>query len=301
MPKITVVGSISTDFVVTVNKRPKIGETIEGQSFATKFGGKGANQAVACSRLGAETHMIGAVGDDDFGERLLENLEENGISVNNVERVTHCSSGSAFITLSDGDNSIVYIPGANAELNKSTIEKAEKLVASSDIVLVQNETPKHIVETLIDLCHELTTPILLNPAPAREINEEFMDKVSFLTPNETEFSVLFPEKSVKEILEKYPNKLILTLGEKGAQYFDGKEMITVPSFKSNNVVDTTGAGDTFNGAFAYAYASGMVIEESIRFANLAASLSIQKEGAQIGSPTLNEMKGRNEFEKKWNT
>lgn len=302
MAKITVMGSISTDFVVETGKRPAPGETVEGKAFSTSFGGKGANQAVASARLGAETTMLGAVGEDTFGGELLRNLEENGISVTNVERVTH-SSGSALITLVEGENSIIYVPGANGVYTSEMLERLiveQPIIQESDIILVQNETPIKTVNHLIKRCKELDVPLLLNPAPARELDTELIEKVTFLTPNETEFAVLFPGEEVDSVLEKYPNKLIVTLGSKGATFHDGESVQLVPSISIDNVVDTTGAGDTFNGAFAFAYASGLSVKESIRFGNLAAGLSIQQPGAQTGAPTIEQMKEHEQFEKEWN-
>lgn len=302
MSNIIVVGSISTDFIVGADKRPLVGETIEGKSFTTDFGGKGANQAVACARLGANTRMLGAVGGDEFAERLLKNLQKNNINISNVERVTHLSSGSAVITLVNGDNSIIYVPGANAEYNPSDIQtyfknkKDEKI----DLVLVQNETKVETVESLVDLCKLENIPVLLNPAPARPITKDTIEKLTFLTPNETEFKTLFPNEILEDVLTQYPKKLIVTLGSKGAIFHDGETIIKVPSISVENVMDTTGAGDTFNGVFAVAITSGLQIEESIKFGNLAAAIAIQNEGAQNGMPTLDEMKGRMEYEKKWN-
>lgn len=301
MPKITVVGSISTDFVVETDKRPSMGETVEGKTFNTSFGGKGANQAVASARLGAETHMLGAVGQDTFGEELLNNLRTNHIFVENVERVTH-SSGSAFITLYNRDNSIIYVPGANGAYSPDRLEalvNGQTVIQKSDIVLVQNETPEETVNKLIERCHELNVPLLLNPAPARGLDQNLIEKVAFLTPNETEFEVLFPGETMEDVLKQYPNKLIVTLGSKGSTYFDGKSVQVIPSLTVANVVDTTGAGDTFNGAFAFAFASGLPIKDSIQFANIAAGLSIQKVGAQTGAPTLDQMKEHDHFEKAW--
>lgn len=299
MGKITVVGSISTDFIVSTDRRPEVGETVEGKGFNTAFGGKGANQAVVAARLGKETHMVGAVGGDEFAERLLDNLKENHISVNNVERVTHLPSGSALITLADGDNSIIYVPGANAKVTTKEIDKAANDIQESDMVLVQNETPQSTVDYLINKCSEWEISILLNPAPARKISQEYVEAVNYLTPNETEFALLFPNQSMEEVLERYPDKLMITLGEKGVVYHDGEKVVTVPSYHVKKVVDTTGAGDTFNGAFAVARTSGLSMEQSIKFANLAAAVSIQKKGAQAGAPTLEEMKGLNEYEEEW--
>ncbi|GEK90440.1 ribokinase [Alkalibacterium kapii] len=298
MVKITVVGSISTDFIIETDKRPDIGETVEGQNLSTAFGGKGANQAVAAARLGAEVSMIGTVGKDTFADELLNNLKENRIITDDVERVTHLTSGSAMITVKDGDNSIIYIPGANNALTAERIEKAQETLKASDLVILQNEVPVEAIEKVIDLCSEIDTPVLYNPAPARKLNEASIEKVRFLTPNETEFSVLFPREDMVEVLKRYPNKLLITSGSKGVYYHDGIEVRLV---RANKVipVDTTGAGDTFNGAFAVAWSSGLSIEESIRFGNLAASLSIQKKGAQTGIPTIAEMKGSSVYEKEW--
>lgn len=298
MVKVTVVGSISTDFIIETDKRPAVGETVEGENFSTAFGGKGANQAVAASRLGADVYMIGTVGQDAFADELLKNLEKNHIFIDDVERVTHLTSGSAVITIQDGDNAIIYIPGANNALMPERIEKVREQLRTSDLVIVQNEVPVEVIEELIRVCSELDTPVLYNPAPARELSKEAIDKVSFITPNETEFSVLFPGEKMEEVLTHYPNKLLVTAGSEGVYYHDGTKVKLVPANKVIPV-DTTGAGDTFNGAFAVAWTNGLTIEESIRFGNLAASLSIQKMGAQSGIPTLNEMKGSTLYEKEW--
>ncbi|WP_080147043.1 ribokinase [Marinilactibacillus piezotolerans] len=293
MANILVVGSISTDLVVNADRKPEIGETIEGKEFQTFFGGKGANQAVACARLGAQTAMAGAVGEDEFGIRLLENLTYNQVSIDQVVRIKEHASGTALITVVEGDNSIIYVAGANRQFTPEklfqTEEQLERLKAS-DIVLVQNETPVKTIEKLILTCQEYHVPVLYNPAPARLISEEWIEKVAFLTPNETEFKVLFPDKTMEEMLFKYPSKLIITLGEDGAVFCNGEKIISIPAFPVERIVDTTGAGDTFNGAFAVAYAEGKTIEESVRYANKAASLSIQRSEAQNGMSTLENLK-----------
>lgn len=183
LSKIIVVGSISTDFVVEANKQPEIGETIEGNQFQTNFGGKGANQAIACARLGAEVQMLGAVGEDDFGKRLLDNLSHNNISIEGVKAITEQPSGSAFITIVDGDNSIIYIAGANGQYTAEMLSENLEKFKNSDMVLVQNETPEETVEKIITLYAELGIPVLYNPAPARKISSDLIEKVTFLTPN----------------------------------------------------------------------------------------------------------------------
>lgn len=297
--KIIVFGSISTDFVVTTDRRPQLGETVTGLDFTTTFGGKGANQAVACARLGAEVHMVGTVGSDLFGEELLRNLEENNVSIHNVERVTHAPSGSAHITISEGDNSITYVPGANNEMDISRIQSLEAFIQEAGMVIIQNEIPQAVVEEIINISFENNVSVLYNPAPARKINSNVLEKATFITPNESEFHELFPDLSISQGLEKYSKQLILTMGSKGVYFHDGDKEQRVSAYKVKPV-DTTGAGDTFNAAFAVAIVNGLSIEESIKFGNLAASLSIQKFGAQGGMPTIEEMRASENFEEKWN-
>lgn len=298
MKKIMVIGSISTDFNVITTKRPEIGETIRGESFSTSFGGKGANQAVAAARLGAEVKMVGTVGTDEFGTLLLANLEKNGINTDNVERVTEIESGSAHITLVDNDNSIIFIPGANNAFNEARLEPLKEEIKTVDFVIIQNEIPMAIITQLIDICDELGVQTIYNPAPAEQVERELVEKVTYLTPNETEFSVLFSGLPIEEGLRNYPNKLIVTLGSEGVAYFDGEEIINVPSYQVP-VTDTTGAGDTFNGAFAYALSKNANLTTSIQFGNLVAAISIQKFGAQGGMPTLAEVKENEHYEKEW--
>lgn len=298
MNKIIVFGSISTDFVVTTNKRPAVGETVTGSDFETTFGGKGANQAVASARLGAEVHMVGTVGEDLFGKELIQNLEENGIHTSNVEAVTDRPSGSAHITICDGDNSIIYIPGANNEIDVERIHSLEAFVQEAQMVVVQNEMPQQIVNEIIELCFKNDVPVIYNPAPAREMDQVVLEKATYFTPNESEFHQLFEGLTISEGLAKYPNQLILTMGSKGVYFHDGEKEQKIPAYKVQPV-DTTGAGDTFNGAFAVAISSGLDMAESIRFGNLAASLSIQKFGAQGGMPSIEEMKESEYFEKTW--
>lgn len=298
MKEIMVIGSISTDFNVVTDKRPGIGETVRGQRFSTSFGGKGANQAVAAARLGAEVKMVGTVGTDEFGDLLLKNLEKNRINTDNVERVTHSESGSAHITLVDNDNSIIFIPGANNQFEEKRLTRLREEIAEVDFVILQNEIPMHIVVKLIEICKELGVRTIYNPAPAEVIETEIIEKVTYFTPNESEFNVLFPELTIEEGLKKYPQKIIITLGAQGVAFFDGKEIVNVPSYKVP-IIDTTGAGDTFNGAFVYALSKEANLKTSIQFANLVAAISIQKYGAQGGMPTLSEVKENEYYEKEW--
>ncbi|WP_225744542.1 ribokinase [Marinilactibacillus sp. Marseille-P9653] len=292
MSKLLVVGSISTDFVVETKREPKVGGTIFGETFETHFGGKGANQAVAAARLGAEVEMFGAVGSDVFGERLLDNLKKNAVGSNHVQIIKDAPSGSAVITVMNGDNMIIYVAGANDAYTPDCLFQNQQqidMLKQSDMVLVQNELPQATIEKLIDQSYQNRIPVLYNPAPARKLTEELMKFITFLTPNETEFQEMFPGQSISNMLEKYSNKLIVTLGQNGAQFHDGDKIVTVPAIEIEHVVDTTGAGDTFNGAFAVAYMEGQTLEECVRFANKAAAVSIQKSGAQNGMPSIEDI------------
>ncbi|KRF52882.1 MULTISPECIES: ribokinase [Priestia] len=288
MAKVTVIGSSSMDLVVTSNIRPGAGETVLGESFKTVPGGKGANQAVAAARLGADVSMIGCVGEDHYGKAILENFKSNGVSVKNVKPVTDSDSGTAHIILAEGDNSIVVVKGANDYITPDYVEKAKEKIKEADIVLIQQEIPEETVEYVAQLCQELKVPLLLNPAPARPLKAEVIEQVSYITPNEHEAELLFEGKEKEEVLKQYPNKLFITEGKQGVRYFNGEKEVLVPSYQVETI-DTTGAGDTFNAALAVALAEGMGFEKGIRFANRAASLSVTKFGAQGGMPTRKEV------------
>ncbi|MGG0462928.1 ribokinase [Priestia aryabhattai] len=288
MAKVTVIGSSSMDLVVTSNIRPGAGETVLGESFKTVPGGKGANQAVAAARLGANVSMIGCVGEDHYGKAILENFKSNGVSVENMKPVTDSDSGTAHIILAEGDNSIVVVKGANDYITPDYVEKAKEKIKEADIVLIQQEIPEETVEYVAQLCQELKVPLLLNPAPARPLKAEVIEQVSYITPNEHEAELLFEGKEKEEVLKQYPNKLFITEGKQGVRYFNGEKEVLVPSYQVETI-DTTGAGDTFNAALAVALAEGMGFEKGIQFANRAASLSVTKFGAQGGMPTRKEV------------
>ena len=276
------------DLVVTSAKRPGAGETVLGDSFSTVPGGKGANQAVAAARLGADVTMIGRVGDDPFGVEIVNNLKRNHVSVDYVEPVTHCGSGTAHIILAEGDNSIVVIKAANNEVTPHYIDRSLDAFNKADMVMIQQEMPEETVTHVSRICRKLGIPLLLNPAPARPLEKEVIENAAYLTPNEHEAKMIFADMTVSEALRKYPNKLFITEGSRGVRYFDGTQEVLVPSYKVE-AVDTTGAGDTFNAAFAVALAEGKPIYESVRFANRAASLSVTKFGAQGGMPSRQEV------------
>lgn len=290
MAKIVVIGSASMDLVVTSAKRPGAGETVLGDSFKTVPGGKGANQAVAAARLGAEVTMVGCVGDDSFGETILNNLQSNGVITDYVEPVTDMESGTAHIILAERDNSIVVVKAANDRITPEYVDQAEKVIQAADIVLIQQEIPEETVVHVSAICAKYQVPLMLNPAPARPVPSVVIERAAYITPNEHEAAILFHDEPLGDVLRRYPNKLIVTEGKKGVRYFDGMQEVVVPGYKVE-AVDTTGAGDTFNGAFAVALAEGMSLTDSLRFANRAASLSVMKFGAQGGMPSRLEVEG----------
>lgn len=279
---ITVIGSINMDIVVKTDIFPKQGETVLGNLFTTIPGGKGANQAVAAARLGSPVQMIGAVGEDSFGKELYSNLKNENIDVDAIAKTTN-STGIANILLHDKDNRIIVVPGANFDVTKEVVDSNLERIKKSSIVMMQLEIPVETIEYVLDLCQQLNIPVLLNPAPAGNFKKEWIEKVTYLTPNETECEYLFGA-DVEAILSKYPNKMIVTLGGDGAAFHNGEKIVKITGYKTTPV-DTTGAGDTFNGAFAHAIISGYSIDKAVQFANIAASLSVEKFGAQGGMPS----------------
>lgn len=288
--KISVVGSINIDMDIVAERIPLKGETVKGSDIKYIPGGKGANQAVSMARLGADVDFYGCVGDDAYGKILLENLKNENINIDNIKIIENENSGMAIITIGENDNTIVVIPGANNYVSKKYVKEKELELLKSDLVVLQNEIPMETIKYVIDLCYKNNIAVLLNPAPAFKVEKEILDKVTYLTPNEHEAKLIFGEKtSIDEMLRLYPNKLIITLGSKGAVFANEKlEIINLPARKTK-VVDTTGAGDTFNGAFAVRISQGYNMEEALSFANIAASLSTEKFGAQTGMPNLKEV------------
>lgn len=289
MGKVVVVGSINADMVFTSDIRPKAGETVLGNTFSVIPGGKGANQAVAAAKLGAETYMIGCIGDDSNGEFSVKNLQNMNVNTEGVVLVHNAPTGVANIVVAEKDNSIIVIPGANFEISKDIIDKHIALIKSADILLLQLEIPLDVVEYTLKLCRKNNVKVLLNPAPGLILSSSLIENATYITPNEHELKIIFGEQSdTDKILTRYPNKLIVTIGPKGAKYFDGNEIKVVPTYDVD-VVDTTGAGDTFCGGLAAALVRGDSIEDAIKFANKAASLTVTKLGAQSGMPTLEQL------------
>lgn len=290
MNKVAVIGSINMDLVVETDISPSMGETVIGNDFFTSPGGKGANQAVAIARLGGECHLFGSIGNDANGVSLKASLESNQVITQYLNEVEQ-STGCALIEVFQGKNKIIVVPGANQKTNRAYLESVLPHILEAQTVLIQMEIPMDSIEYIVDVCYEHGMTTVLNPAPASVLSENIVNKVTYLLPNEHEFELIFSEKMSEEtVLKRYPNKLIITKGEQGVAYFDGNEVVTVPSVKVE-AVDTTGAGDTFAGAFTLAVSEGKDLQNSIRFANAAAGLSVTKRGAQQGMPNRPEVNG----------
>lgn len=288
MAKIVVVGSCNIDITVECDRWAKPGETIFGNRLTVNPGGKGANQAVAAARLGAEVKMVGCIGDDVYGQLVLKALKENNVDSTYVKVLPGENSGTAHITVAENDNSIIVIKAANDLVSPALIDEAWEAIKEADIVLLQHEIPAATNAYVIEKCYEAGVPVMLNPAPVAPVPPELLAKVTYLTPNEHEAAILFAGQGKADILGRNQGKVIMTLGSKGVAYAEKGQVYNVPGFKVQPV-DTTGAGDTFNGAFAVARASGKNMYDSISFANAAAALSVQKLGAQGGMPYLNEV------------
>ncbi len=300
MGKIVVVGSSNTDIVVSSTKLPSPGETVLGGDFDLIAGGKGANQAVAAARAGSDVMFVAKIGNDYFGKKTLEAYQKENINLEKICTDIDKASGIAIILVDEatGQNSIVVAPGANSSLSISDIKNAEKEIALADIVLVQLEIPIETVEYVLKVAKENNVKTILNPAPAQALSDEILAMVDIITPNETETKILVGidpgiEQNLEEASEKLVSKVreaaLITLGEKGV-YFTSRngEKGLVPSLKVQ-AIDTTAAGDVFNGYFASALSEGKGFEEAIEIANKAASISVTKKGAQPSIPTINNV------------
>ena len=296
---IVVVGSINADLVATVDHIPLTGETITGTSFQIHPGGKGANQAVAVARLGYPVKMIGRLGNDTYGEYLRSHLKAAGVDTERV-LTTDESSGTALILVSStGENCIVVIPGANALVNQADIDANLPTIREAGMVLAQLEIPIATVSYLADVCAREGVPLMLDPAPAVSLPRKLLEQVAWFTPNETESAFfvndiaattgqLDPKRSAEALRSVGIQQVVLKLGSRGAFIASDKIEQLVPSYPVK-AVDTTAAGDTFNGAFATGLLMGKTTIESARFAAAAAAISVTRMGAQPSMPSLVEV------------
>lgn len=299
MKNIVVVGSLNMDLIVEVDRVPRVGETIKGENMNYLIGGKGCNQAVAASRLGNKVKMIGCVGNDSFGNEILNHLKKDGVNVDSIKKVDNISTGIATIFKMKYDNSIIVIPAANNYCSKELIDENIDVIKNADILITQLEIPIETVEYVLKIAKENGVKTILNPAPAREISNNILKNVDFITPNETEFEVILSKelkdaKELEEAMIYWQNenkctKLIVTRGKDGSSYVEDNKVKTISTINVD-VIDTTGAGDTFNGALAHGISNELSINDAITFAGIAASLSVTKFGAQTGMPEIKEVK-----------
>ncbi|HEY0828344.1 MAG TPA: ribokinase [Bacilli bacterium] len=295
--RIVVVGSLNMDLVVSTDRMPRVGETILGNDIHYLAGGKGANQAVGCSKLGANVVMLGAVGEDTFGKQLIETLEEYQVDTAHILKLAQHPTGTATILHMPNDNCIVVVPGANGQFTAERLELFKEQINHADIMLLQLEIPLSTVERALELARASGVKTILNPAPAQALSKKLLQMVDYLTPNETELELLTNQSWANEdelevVLGQWEqtcgHKVIVTRGEHGCSFMNGNKLHTVPSIKVD-VVDTTGAGDAFNASLAFGVTQGWPMEEAVSFAVKAASLSVTKFGATNGMPSLQEV------------
>ena len=303
---IVVIGSINLDLVAGAEHIPRPGETIIGSSFNTFFGGKGANQAVAAAKVGHPVFMVGNVGKDSFGPQLREGLKSAGVDTSYVATVPGPSGVALITTAADGENSIVVIPGANGLLTAAGLEKAAPVLRNAGFLLAQLEIPLETVEYLADFAQQHEIPLMLDPAPARELPATLLRKVEWLTPNESETEILLNTAIIRdddaslaaaadELLASGPRNVVVKLGARGCLIAErDQEQHFVSGFRVD-AVDTTAAGDAFNAAFAIALLRRQSAAGSARFACAVAAISVSRPGAQQSMPTVAEVK---EFSKR---
>ncbi len=295
---IVVVGSINLDLVVGADRIPQVGETITGNSFSTFYGGKGANQAVATAKLGYPVSMVGNVGSDEFGAQLRSGLKNAGVDTAYVNTIEGPSGVALITTGRRGENNIVVVPGANGHLTPELLEKAATILERAGFLLAQLEIPLETVDYLAEFAERHNIPLMLDPAPARELPTALLRKLTWITPNETEAKELVKagengnQNSYAEadhLLASGAKNVLLKLGSRGcviAQPNRLKKLI--PAF-SVDAVDTTGAGDAFNAGFAVALMRGLPVAQSAVFASAVAAISVTRHGTQSSMPTSAEV------------
>ncbi len=298
MPRVVVIGSSNRDLTVSLERLPRVGETVTGGDYYTSFGGKGANQAMAAHKAGAEVIFVAKVGRDENGDAMVRHFKESGISIDRVIRDEHAASGVALIMVDrDGRNMIAVAPGANRNLTEEEIGKSEDAIAQAGVLLIQLEVPLDAVQRALAVAREHHVTTILNPAPARVLQSTLLSLVDILTPNEVETSALtglevenerHAEQAARKLLDAGVRHVIVTLGEKGSISVTREKTQLFPAFHISPV-DSTAAGDAFNGALACALAEGREIDAAIQFANAAGALTVTRRGAQSALPARDEI------------
>jgi len=297
MGNIVVMGSINLDLVVKVDEIPKIGETVMGNSISQIPGGKGANQAVAMAKLGCEVDFLGKVGNDNFADIVLNSMEESGVNIKNIKS-ENASTGIAVINVDkNANNNIIVIAGANGKVDEAYLLENEEIIEKAEAVVFQLEIPIETVKYGLRLAKKHDKLTILNPAPAYELDDEIIENVDIIIPNEHELSRI-ANKEIKDekclieackmLIEKNVKRIIVTLGDKGALYVDEHVTKMYPSYKVK-AVDSTAAGDAFIGGFVANYTKTHDIDDAIDMGQKTAAISIQRFGAQTSLPTLEEV------------
>lgn len=300
MNKIVVLGSSNTDLVVRTDRMPLPGETLLGDRFMMTAGGKGANQAVAVARLGDGVTFIAKVGRDMFGDNAVTGYEKEGIDTRTILRDDTAPSGIALITVdAQAENSIVVVPGANNNLSKADVDALRDKIESAQYLLMQLETPVAVVAYAAETARRAGVKVILNPAPAAELPAELLDGLYMITPNRTEGQMLTgieitdwesAERAAQALIGKGVQNVVLTLGSQGALVCDGRSFERIPAQKVK-AVDTTAAGDTFNGAMCVALSEGASLSDAVRFASRASAIAVTRLGAQASIPYRKELDG----------
>jgi ribokinase len=293
MPNIVVVGSANTDMVVKSPRIPGPGETVIGDGFLMAAGGKGANQAVAAARLGARVTLVGCLGNDVFGDQAIAGYQREGINTSYIVRDPEAASGVALIIVdAQGENSIAVASGANARLSAGDVERAADQISQADVLLVQLEVPMDAVRTAIELAHKAGVPVILNPAPAKEMDPGLLRMVTVATPNEHEIRVVVgqqdQETAISTMLDAGTQTVLVTVGKRGVVWACQGARTHIPAYRVQ-AVDTTAAGDAFNGGLACALGRGEAMADAIRYANAVAALAVTRMGAQPSLPTAAEV------------
>lgn len=298
MKNLTVIGSINADHVISVPYFAKPGETLTGHSYHIAYGGKGANQAVAAARLGVKVSFIGCIGNDDIGRAMKTAFEQDGINTQSIKTIPNAMTGIAMIQVAEsGENSIVISAGANGHLDETVVAEFQSEITQADCLLMQLETPLPAIIQAAKIAKENNTQVVLNPAPARALPDELLSLLDMITPNETEAEILTGIKVVDELTASQAaaifhqngiEKVLITLGSKGVFISEKGGGSIVPGFRVQ-AVDTTAAGDTFNGALVTAILEEKSLAEAIRFAHAAAAISVTRKGAQPSIPARQEV------------
>ncbi|MEX0446742.1 ribokinase [Xenorhabdus sp. SGI246] len=299
MAKLAVMGSINVDHILNLKSFPQPGETVQGERYQVAFGGKGANQAVAAGRCGADITFIACIGQDDIGERVLQQLVKDNINTSAIEVIAGEATGVALIFVNQqGENIIGINAGANGALTPGYLRRYEQVIKDAEALLLQLETPLDTVQLAVEIAKKHNTKVILNPAPAQKISDRLLSLVDIITPNETEAEYLTgisvtddtgAEKAAQSLHNKGIETVIITLGSRGVWFSEkGKQGKVVSGFEVK-AIDTIAAGDTFNGVLVTGLLEGKEILSAIRFAHAAAAIAVTRHGAQPSVPWRSEI------------